>query len=148
MSSPEEQPLEIKWKPQPEKTIEDKDHLHDHDKHLKRKARHLNAVSALGTIWHDSSKLDCRNTRDLLLMVPFRDPSVLLLGVSVILEWKAHMRSDKAESSSPQGLPAVTWVLRTMRTIPLPNFYRTITMVVLSRPEGVQRLHPAPLCRL
>ncbi|PKU37398.1 hypothetical protein llap_12298 [Limosa lapponica baueri] len=34
MSSPEEQPLEIKSKPQPEKTIEDKDRLHDHD--LKR----------------------------------------------------------------------------------------------------------------
>lgn len=115
---------------------------------LKRKARHLNAVSALGTIWWDSSKLDCRNTGDFLLMAPFREPSVLLLNVTVILEWKAHMRSDGAEPSSPQGLPAVILVLRTMRTIQLPTFYWTITMVVPSRPEGVQRLHPAPLCRL
>lgn len=119
MSSPEEQPLEIKWKPQPQKTTEDKDHLHDHDMHLKRKVRHLNAVSALGTIFgmtHLNWTAEITET----YCCPFRDPSVLLLGVSVILEWKAHMQSKL--SSSPQGLPAVNWVLRTMRTIQLPTF--------------------------
>lgn len=100
MSSPEEQPLEIKRKPQPEKTIKDKDHLHNHDAHLKRKVRHPNTVSTLGSIWCDSSKLDCRNTRDLLLMGPFREPSVLLLGVSQ-LSWSGRLTCDQTELSFP-----------------------------------------------
>lgn len=67
--------------------------------HLKRKVRQLNAVSALGTIWCDSSKLGCRNTRDWLLMVPIREPSVLVKVCQ--FSWTGRLMCHETELGLP-----------------------------------------------